>query len=165
MSVYQYPFRAIRADYFCSLTGLAICTVPLIVGTATVVTWILVPAALLFAIYGFRTLSHQLTRVSLSKDELSVSGIRRADLSWSRLTSLSLGYYSAWRNTGDGWMQLRLKGGGRVIRLESTLDGFHDIVRRAVAGAAERGVALDQATISNLGILGVDVPNSEGMGE
>ena len=165
MSVHHYPVRAIRADYFSSLTGLTICAVPLIVVTAKVVTWILVPAAVLFAIYGLRTVAHQLTRVVLSKDDLSVTGIRRADLSWNSLTSLSLGYYSAWRNTGDGWMQLRLKGDGRVIRLESTLVGFHDIVRRAVAGAMERGVVLDQATISNLGILGVDFPMSEGMGE
>lgn len=159
MTVYRYPFRAIRADYLCAGTGLGLCAVPLAVGTMTIVTAVLVPAAVLFAAYGLRTAIRQSTRVTVSDDGIGLSGVPRpVNLTWGGVESLALGHFSAWREGMGGWMQLRLTGPAGTIRVESTLDGFHDIVRRAVAGAAINGLSLDPATTSNLGILGIEAP-------
>ena len=50
-------------------------------------------------------------------------------------------------------MQLKLGDAQRTIRIDSELDGFVQIVDRAAHAAAERGLALDAATISNLQAL------------
>ena len=159
MTVHRYPFRAIRADYLCAGTGLTLCTVPLVVGTMTAVTAVLVPATILFVAYGLRTAIRQSTRVTVSDEGIDLSGVPRPiGVPWNGVESMTLGYFSAWREGTGGWMQLRLRGPAGTIRVESTLDGFHDIVHRAVAGAAVKGLRLDPATISNLGILGIEAP-------
>jgi hypothetical protein len=51
-------------------------------------------------------------------------------------------------------MQMRLAAGGTSVKLDSTLDGFALVARRAANEAAKRGIALPPATQANLVALG-----------
>ena len=59
-------------------------------------------------------------------------------------------------------MQLKLSGDGRAVVIESSIDGFADIVRQAVAAAAASGVTLSDDTASNLAALGIGTEPSPG---
>ena len=69
---------------------------------------------------------------------------------------LSLRYYTTRRDKLDGWMLLKLKGNESVLTLDSSLDGFDDIVLRALEAARANGVALTAATLANLPALGIE---------
>ncbi|TMJ62705.1 MAG: hypothetical protein E6G81_01310 [Alphaproteobacteria bacterium] len=58
-------------------------------------------------------------------------------------------------------MQLDLGAGGAKVRLDSRIEGFDQVVRRAAAVASARGLALNEATWANLQALGIYVPEPE----
>ena len=61
-------------------------------------------------------------------------------IEWDRLDRLKLSYFSTKRDRSDGWMQLTVgSAGGRTVKIDSSLDGFHDVVERAARAAAEDG--------------------------
>ena len=51
-------------------------------------------------------------------------------------------------------MQLRLAGGGERLRIDSSLEGFGDIVVRAARIARENGIEMAPTTEENLRSLG-----------
>ena len=55
-------------------------------------------------------------------------------------------------------MQLKLKGGGRVIRVDSTISEFTNIAKIAALKAISAGLPLDRYSISNFRALNVDLP-------
>ncbi len=55
-------------------------------------------------------------------------------------------------------MQLNLSAGARRLSIESTLDGFVEVVRHSAQEAAANDLALDAATCNNLIALGVVPP-------
>jgi hypothetical protein len=169
VTTYRYPFRAIRRDLFSGAVGLALCTLPFTLDLHAAVAVVLIPGAVLCGLYGLRALLRLRMRVAVTDDTVAARGamsdlLRSVSLRWDSLTAVSLGSYSAWRESDDGWMELRLKGQEGAIRLESTLEGFRDIVRRAALAAAARGLVLDAATAGNLRLLEVvtTVEKSEG---
>jgi hypothetical protein len=68
---------------------------------------------------------------------------------------MRLKYFSTRRDGAHGWMQLVLKGSDAKIRIESTLGGFADIVKRAAKAANDEGLSLSSTTLGNLELLGV----------
>jgi hypothetical protein len=85
-----------------------------------------------------------------------VSGPVRRRLPWQQLRRLQLAYYAPRRARQDGWLQLTLRGPARApIRVDSTLDGFEEVLRRATAAAAANELALDPTTEANLAALGI----------
>jgi hypothetical protein len=81
---------------------------------------------------------------------------------WARLDRLKLSYFSTKRDRSDGWMQLSVgSAGGRMVKVDSSLDGFHDIVERAARAAATGGVGLSEATRANLRSMGISVVGQE----
>jgi hypothetical protein len=69
---------------------------------------------------------------------------------------MRLAYYAPRRAQQDGWLQLTLRGrSGPAIRVDSTLDGFDDVLRRATGAAARNELSLDPATQANLAALGL----------
>jgi hypothetical protein len=53
-------------------------------------------------------------------------------------------------------MQLSLKGAGRTMTFESSLEGFDWLAGRAAQALSARGRTLDPASTSNLIELGID---------
>ena len=83
-------------------------------------------------------------------------------MEWGRLDRLKLSYFSTKRDRSDGWMQLSVGStGGRQVKVDSSLDGFHDIVERAARAAEAGGVGLSEATRANLRSMGISVAGQE----
>ena len=155
-SRHRYPPRAVLAEYACAALGLLFALGPFAVATPLApVAGVLAALGALFAAFGVRALLRHRTCLRLSERGLTVDGPLPRHLPWERLTRCSLGYYSTRRDRRGGWMQLRLKAQTRSLRIDSRIEGFETIARRAAAAALARGLALDPATVENLRALGV----------
>ena len=160
-SRHRYPARAVMLDYLYSGLGMLLTLGPLgLAASAGPAAWVLGGLGALFAVYGVRTVLRHRTCLRLSEEGLVVEGLLRRHLPWARLTRCTLGYYATRRHRDRGWMQLTLKAGGRRLRIDSQIEGFDRIVRRAVHAAAGCGIALDRTTQENLRALGI-VPDDE----
>jgi hypothetical protein len=59
-------------------------------------------------------------------------------------------------------MQLTLgSAGGRTLKIDSSLDGFHDVVERAADAAGRTGLTMSVATRANLRAMGIAVAGQE----
>ena len=160
-SRHRYPARAVLLDYLYSGLGILLTLGPLgLAASAGPAAWVLGGLGALFAVYGVRTVLRHRTCLRLGEEGLVVESPLRRRLRWDRLTRCTLGYYATRRHRDRGWMQLTLKAGGWRLRIDSQIEGFDRIVRRAVHAAAARGIALDHTTQENLRALGI-VPDDE----
>lgn len=148
-------------DYTRSGVGLLLSGWPLaVVDTGLVMTAILAGIALLFLGFGLRTGLRHASRIRMDDERILALGpISRAIL-WRDLASIGLNYYSTKRG-GDGWMQLTLKSPCGSLRIESTLEGFAEIVERAAKEALSKGAVFTPETTSNLKALGIGVNERE----
>ncbi len=161
-SLHRYPARAVLLDYLYSGLGLLFTLGPLgLAASAGPAAWVLGGLGALFAVYGARTALRHRTCLRVSEEEIVAGGLLRRHLLWSRLTRCTLGYYATRRNRARGWMQLTLKAGGRSLRIDSQIEGFDRIVRRAAHAAQRRGIAFDNTTQENLRALGITAGDAE----
>ena len=159
-----YPASAMVGDYLRAAAGL----VPVGILFATlpvggVAAGILGSFAAIFGAFGLRTALRHGTSVEMTETELRARGLWRSTIHWDELDQMRLAYYSTRRDRRSGWMQLDLRAGGARLRLDSRIEGFDQVVRRAAEVAAARGLALNEATWSNLQALGIHVPETEAM--
>jgi hypothetical protein len=117
---------------------------------------------LLFALFLVRTTLRHHTRYVLGPDTLCADGPAGTLVEWNRLDRMKLSYFSTKRDRTDGWMQLTVGSlGGRPVKIDSSLDGFHDIVERAAHAAEQTGLTLSDATRANLKAMGITVAGQE----
>ena len=162
-SRHRYPARAVVMDYLCAAAGLLFTLCPLAGAAPTgPAAWVLGALAALFAVYGARTVLRHRTSLAADEEGLTVDGIVRRRLPWDCLTRCTLAYYSTRRNRERGWMQLTLKTRRGTLRIDSQIEGFEMIVRRAAYAAAVRGIALDRTTRENLRALGIPAGAADG---
>ena len=163
----RYSWRSLLPDFAGSGIGLALSIGPLaFVRPAESVAWVLAAVALLFLVYFGRTVCRQLTHIELDEAGIRARGPLGAAIRWEDLRSLRLDYFSTRRDpegrTMDGgWMQLRLRDARRTIRIDSELEGFVGLARVAALEARRRGIDLDGATRTNLGVLGIELAATE----
>ncbi len=151
---HRYPIRAMAADYVRAVAGMALAFGPLTFSNiASVMVYILATLGTLFLAFGMRTVLRHMTRVDVSADQIRFEGPIGAELRWRDLDAMTLNYYSTHRDRKGGWMQLTLKGGGRKVKLVSTIERFPEIASRAVIAARANGLELDEVTLSNLAAL------------
>jgi hypothetical protein len=156
MTRHAYPGTAMFADYLRAAAGL----VPALVLVATARVGIggsavLAGVAALFLAFGIRTALRHGTRVELSEHEVRASGPLAMSIAWSELDGLKLAYYSIRRDRKNGWLQLELRAGRSVLRLDSRIEGFAALVERAARAAEARRLPLNAATAANLQALGL----------
>jgi hypothetical protein len=151
---FRYPVGSLGLDYAGAAVGLA-CSLGLhgFVRLAAPVAWVLTAAAALFLVYFGRTVCRQLTHIELDETGIRARGPLGAAIRWDDLRSLRLDYYSTRADREEGWMQLKLGDAQRTIRIGSDLDGFAHVVERSMQVAAERGLALEAATLANFQVL------------
>ena len=155
MKVYRYPARSLAADYARAAIGAAIFLAALEwLEPAAPIAVVLAAGAALFLVYFARTVCRQLTPIELDETGIRTRGPIGAAIRWGELRSLRLDYYSTRRDQEEGWMQLKLRGADRTIRVDSGLAGFAELTRSAVASAREQGLVLDDTTRENLALLG-----------
>ena len=179
MTRHHYPIGTLSSDYMRVAVGLALTLGPLLLlELAVPIAWLLAALAILFVWFGLRTGLRQLSAVELSPQGIAIRGPFGRQLAWDELAHMKLAYYAprGWgsprrrdrhhersgerheRDEGQrGWLQLTLQGPrGRPLRIESTLEGFDQVLRRAMAAAVRRQIELDPTTTANLSALGVD---------
>jgi hypothetical protein len=156
---HTYPTSAMVGDYLRAVAGL----VPAGVLYATepvgaVATAVIGGFAAIFAVFGLRTVLRHGTRLEASNTELRAHGVACRTIAWSQLDRMRLAYYSTRRDRKSGWMQLQLGAGGARVSLDSRIDGFEGLVRRAATAAAARGIPLNDTTLANIEALGITLP-------
>lgn len=152
---YRYPVSALTADYLRGGLGLAATAGPLaFVDPAPALKWILASMAALFLVYSARTVCRQLTLIELDGTGIRARGPLGAGIRWDELRSIRLDYYSTRRDREGGWMQLKLRGAGGALRIDSDLERFAELVGAAAAQARRHGHTLDGDSLDNLKALG-----------
>ena len=159
----RYPRETLWADYLRAAAGVVLCGAPLLL--LDVNRWLAVILAagfVLFALFLVRTALRHQTRYVLGPDTLCADGPAGTLVEWARLDRLKLSYFSTKRDRTGGWMQLSIGStGGRQVKVDSSLDGFHDIVERAAHAAETGGVNLSESTRANLRSMGISVADQE----
>ena len=158
-SRHVYPASAMVGDYLRAAAGLVpsgvlFATVPI----GAVAGALIGGFAAIFAVFGLRTALRHGTSIAMTDAHLLAHGARRCVIAWAELDRLKLAYYSTRRDRKSGWMQLELAAGRTRLKLDSRIDGFDRLVRRAAEAAAARDVPLSDATLANLEALGIGVP-------
>ena len=160
MTTHRYPRGAVAGDFLRASVGLVLTGGPaLAVPAASASQIVLIALAALFLAFGIRTWQRGVALVTLTPASISISAPRRVSLSWRNLRSVRLSYYSTKSDRAGGWMQLTLKGqggpDGGVIRVDSTLEGFHEIAREAAAAALASRAEMTESTRTNFDALGI----------
>ena len=151
MRTFTYPAREFNRDMLRSALGMLFTAVPLLLfGPSSVIVYILVGLFLMFAIYCVRAIVRKKMQISVSTDGIQVTGLKGKFIDWEALEALKLSYYSTRRDGEKGWMQLKLKGRGTRLTLESTISDFDDLVQLCVLKAQEKGMKFDASTARNL---------------
>jgi hypothetical protein len=154
-----YPAAAMASDYLRAAAGLGptlfiLATVSL----GDVTTAVLGGLAAIFGAFAVRTALRHGTSLEMDEAGVRATGLSRAVIPWAEFDRVKLAYYSTRRDRKSGWMQLQLGAGRARLSLDSRLDGFEQLARRAALVAAERGLMLSDATAANLQALGIRVP-------
>lgn len=159
MTQYRYPPKTLTGDYLRAGGGFVITAGPaLFLPTALPVTVVLGVLAAFFGIFGLRTALRQFTVIEMSDEAITVMGAGGKHLAWCDVRQLRLDYYSTRRDSQGGWMQMKVSGPDRHIRVDSTLDGFVRLAGGAAIHAAAHGVAMSETTRGNFQALGVAPP-------
>ena len=163
---HRYPVKSLRGDYFRAGAGLAFCALPLMFAPPFGGVFVVFGGlATMFAAYGLRAWARQMTVVDVTETGVSAAGPRiisgrlasRVTLAWDEVSTIKLSYYSTRRERTDGWMNLKLKGAGESLSIESDIDGFSAIAAKAAATAKANSVPLNETTVSNFAVLGITV--------
>ena len=162
----RYPPRVLYADYLRSAAGLAVgLGVLLTVPPGPVVVAVFGALAVLFGTFGLRTAQRHNLRVTVGQESIACHGVTAKAIPWRDLAAMKLRYYGSRRSRrrplGGGFMQLTLKGAGRAMTFESSLEGFDWLAGRAAAAMRARGLPLDPATAGYLIDLGIDPDDPE----
>ncbi len=159
MTRHAYPGSAMLGDYLRSAAGLVpTAAILAIAPLGAVATGIVGGFAALFLVFGIRTALRHVSRVEVTQSGISTLGPLAATIRWTELDRIRLAYYSTRRDRRDGWMQLELRSGRSVIRLDGRIDGFAGLVERSAMAAAARRLVPSPATAANLEALGIGAP-------
>ncbi len=153
---YGYPFERVRGDYARAAIGFAaMAGLVLFSQLPRVLLIVFAGLALLFLGFGIQTAWRHRTQIDVTDDGISAtpSGVR---IRWAGLTGLSLDYYSVGKESKKGWLQLTLRSNHKKLRIDSRIEGFHEIVRRAQESAHANGLTLNPTTEANFAALGAD---------
>jgi hypothetical protein len=156
-----YPVSAMLGDYLRAGAGLVPSALILATVSVNGVAGVVIGGfAAIFGAFAVRTALRHGTRIEIGDAGVRATGLKRVEIDWAELDRMKLAYYSTRRDRKSGWMQLQLGAGRARLALDSRLDGFDRVVRRASAAAAARDLELTEATIANLGALGIRLPEN-----
>ena len=155
MSIHRYLPQKLLPDYLRGAAGWSISAgLCALAPNVTAVLVIFGGLGLLFALFILQTAQKQLLRLEMTEGGIGAAANPSRAKPWRELQNLRLRYYALRRNKPGGWMMLRLGFPGWRISVDSSIEGFDDIVARAVREARDRPVVLDEVTIANLAALG-----------
>jgi hypothetical protein len=156
MTVYRYPMNRIMSDYFLGGSG-ALMSGALVALAPTSPFVLILFGGLtgLFLLFTIRTAIRQRLRIAADADGIRLTGGWVRSLRWDEVEAVTLRYFSTRRSRKGGWMTLSLLGRGRRLSIDSHLDGFEALARRAGEVANARHLTLDPVTASNFAALDI----------
>ena len=156
----RYRRSALLADHVRAGVGVVLPGAPLLfVAPNPATIAVLGGLAGLFALFGVRTALRHAIAVEIDERGLALVGPFGSRIDWRDLNLFKLGYYTTRRDRQGGWMQLTLRGKGRRMKIDSTLDGFEDVVRVAMHAALDNDIDIAATTLANLAALNIVVPD------
>ena len=164
---HRYQFSALRGDYIRSAAGLVLTGLPLLVaGGALIPSLILGALAATFCVFGIRTWLRQSSTVRIGPEAIRLHRFSHSDpgktIAWDAVDTVKLAYYSTRRDKAQGWMNLKIRGDGHVIIVDSMIDGFDDVSLVAAKAAVDRGLMLNDTTVRNFAALGIIIDCIDG---
>ena len=105
------------------------------------------------AIFAIQTIVRQRTVLRMGSAGLHIVGPRSFDMEWSDLKKVDLAYFSTRRDGSNGWMQLKIVGESRTLRIDSDLIGFDTVVIETLRQADLLGLDVSPATRHNAAVL------------
>jgi hypothetical protein len=162
MSRHHYSGKVLAGDYLRAGSGLIITAGPvLLLNPAPAVAVILGVLSLLFAAFALRTGLRHLTVIEITADGIASRGPISCQIRWREVTRLRLDYFSARRQAQRGWMQLKISGRYRRIRIDSTIGDFEQLAAAVATTAREHAIPLTDTAAANFNALGVAVDGSD----
>ena len=158
---YRYTTSVLIGDYVRAAGGFIFCLIPLYFTSVNWLTWVLAALALLFAVFGIKTAIRHGTQYDVDGERLATEGPVRRIVRWSDLDRFKIAYYATRRDKNKGWMEATLGAPSGRVRVDSGLEGFHDIVTRAAQSAVANKLALSPATRANLKAMDIYVAGLE----
>jgi hypothetical protein len=163
MSEHRYPADALIGDYIRAGAGLLLAGTPLVLVPLNIyVEGVMSGLAALFACFGGLTGLRHLRRIEVGEEGIAARGPFPVQLTWEALDGVTLRYFATRRDGSRGWMELKLRGAGRRLLLDSRIEGFNDIAQRTAQAAAHRHLPLTPATAANFAALGIPMAPSAG---
>jgi len=153
---FRYPRQALHSAYALACTGMAIGFGPLLFAQpAPLFRWLLGTMGVLFLVYFARTVVRQRTRIEVDASGIGARGPLGVVIRWDDVRAVRLNYYSTRPDRSGGWMEFIVKGPRRSVRVESTLEGFVELVGETLRALHGRGIELDERSQANLRALGL----------
>jgi hypothetical protein len=157
---YRYRTKDLFGDYARAAAGALICLAPVVFVGSNGVTLALAGVGLLFVVFGLRTALRQVTEIVVDEQGVAAMGPLSRRIEWKAVQRVKLSYYATRRDRQGGWMHMTLSDQAGTIRLDSALDGFDDIARRAGRAALENKAALSETTRANFAALDIVLPDA-----
>lgn len=155
---FRYPAGAIFRDYVRGGIGASVFLIPVaVLDLPAISLYVCIAMGTLFVFYLAQTVVRHRTRIDMD-DRMIRNRSDAQSFAWSELSTVALRYFSVRRDRDAGWLELKLSSGGRSLSLDSRIEGFERIAAQAARAAAENGLSLDSATLSNLDALGIHPP-------
>ncbi len=114
----------------------------------------LIALGLVFSAFAIRLALQYQASIEISEQGIASRGLVDRRVAWSDLRSLKLAHYAPPKRPSEGWYQLTIKGQNGALKIESTIEDFDEIVRKAAAAAYAAGLVFDPATSENLRGIG-----------
>ncbi len=151
MNQHRYPLPSLYADYARAALGIAVTGIPMVMADLSGIAGTIVGLlAVVFIAYGARTAMRQFTVYEVSDQGIRAIGPLGRAIAWADLTDVQVRYYSTRRDNENGWMQLKVFAAQGNLSLDSSLEGFDELILRAVRVAETRGLELNETTLENL---------------
>jgi hypothetical protein len=158
---YVYPLRSLLLDDARAAVGLLLTAGPLFLAAlAPVFAYVFTGFAVLFLIFGVKTLLRHTTVIEVDQDGVRDHGWPRRAIAWADLTTVQLRYFSTRRDREAGWMTLRLKSRTATLAVDSTIENFEGLLRQVAEAARARPVDFPAATVGNFEKLGIPLSRS-----
>jgi hypothetical protein len=162
--VHRYVASSLYGDYVRAVIGTVFLGTPLyFAADSPVIATILGTLLLLFVGFGVRTGLRHMTRIETTPDALVTIGPFGRAMAWNDINKVELKYFSTRRDRthSDGWIQLAVCDQAGCLKLESSLQGFEELVAIVAQAAFDNGAEMSELTVENLTIMGITLTFSE----
>ena len=162
MTIFHYPMNALRGDYLRGAIGLFVTVGLLIAATKiTIFQYLFAAGAVLFLGFFLRTAQRHLTTFSFSNDTFQANGPLGKNISLPAVIDIRLRYFSTRKDrTGEGgWFELTIRDPKSKISVDSTINGFEQIMQRCVNTIHQNKLTPSETTIENFSSAGFPLQN------